>query len=102
MPSEEDINKSESGEALRTTLVWRTIALAWELGYVIALPLVVFGISGRWLDRRYDTSPLFLLVGILAAIVISGIWVFKKIAALSRENGNSSLINAKIKSQKSK
>lgn len=56
----------------------KTISLAWELGYTIAVPLVALAFLGRFLDKKYETSPIFLLSGILLAIAISGIMVFRK------------------------
>ena len=56
----------------------KTVSLAWELGYLIAVPLVVFAASGRFLDRKYETSPIFLLSGILLAMAVSGVLVFRK------------------------
>lgn len=52
--------------------------MAWDLGYSIAIPLVVFAISGRFIDKKYETSPIFLLLGIFLAIMFSGVMVFRK------------------------
>lgn len=54
------------------------LSLAWELGYTIAVPLVVLVLFGRFLDKKFGSSPLFLLAGILLAVFISS-WavVFK-------------------------
>jgi len=54
------------------------LGLAWELGYTIAVPLVVFALSGRWLDKILGTSPFLLLVGILFSIGITTWIVWKK------------------------
>lgn len=54
------------------------LQLAWELGYLIAIPLVVFALLGRILDRKFDTSPWILLAGIFLALVVSGIAVARK------------------------
>ena len=54
------------------------LQLAWELGYLIAIPLVVFALTGRFLDQRFDTSPWILLAGIFLALVVSGIAVARK------------------------
>lgn len=54
------------------------LSLAWELGYLIALPLVALTLGGRFLDKKLGTSPLILLVGVVAAIVISSYMVYKK------------------------
>ena len=58
------------------------IAMAWETGYTIALPLVIFGLGGRWLDRALGTSPLFLLAGILLAIAATSVWMYRKLKKL--------------------
>lgn len=56
----------------------KIVSLAWELGYIIAVPLAVFAVFGRFLDKKYETSPIFLLCGIILSITVSGILVFKK------------------------
>ncbi len=58
--------------------VWSALSLAWQLGYTIAIPVVVFGLLGRFLDKRLGTSPLFLLIGILISLVISSVGIYKK------------------------
>ena len=73
MPQEiESKNKNEK------MIFFKTLGLAWQLGYIIAVPLVIFAISGRFLDRKYDASPVFLLSGMLLAIIVSGLLVFRK------------------------
>lgn len=59
-------------------IFYQTLGLAWDLGYSIAIPLVALAFLGRFLDKKYDASPIFLLSGILLAIAISGIMVFRK------------------------
>lgn len=54
------------------------LSLAWELGYLIALPLVALTLGGRFLDKKLGTSPLILLVGVVTAIGISSYMVYKK------------------------
>jgi F0F1-type ATP synthase assembly protein I len=61
---------------------WQALGIAWELGYVIAIPIVVFALGGRMLDKHFNSSPWLLLVGILISIVLSSIglvWKFKKL-----------------------
>ena len=57
---------------------WNALALAWELGYTIAVPIVVLALAGRLLDRKFGTSPWLLLAGILVSIVISTVSVYLK------------------------
>lgn len=61
---------------------WQALGIAWELGYVIAVPIVVFALGGRMLDKHFHTSPWLLLAGILISITLSSIglvWKFKKL-----------------------
>lgn len=54
------------------------LSLAWNLGYTIAVPIVVFALLGRFLDKKLETSPWFLLAGILFSIALSSWLVYKK------------------------
>ena len=65
---------------------YKTISLAWELGYTIAVPLVVFAFLGRFLDKKYESSPIVLLSGIFLAMMISGFLVFKKTKKIMEES----------------
>lgn len=57
---------------------WSALGFAWQLGYSIVVPIVVFALAGRVLDKKLDTSPWFLLGGILASIIVSSYIVYKK------------------------
>ncbi len=63
----------------------RMVSLASEFGFVIALPLVCFGLFGKWLDARYHTNKAFTLVGILLAIVASVAFLSKRIMTIRKE-----------------
>lgn len=71
-------------EPSQRSALWGSLELAFELGYLIAVPIVLLGLGGRFLDRWIGTSPWFLLVGVLLAIVLSSIGVSRKIRAISR------------------
>ncbi len=68
--------------------LWMALNLAWELGYVIALPLVILALLGRWLDRRWGSSPLMILVGVVTAFIITSIWLSTKIKEVTNELKN--------------
>ena len=57
---------------------WSAVSLAWELGFSIAIPLVVFALLGRYLDKKLGTSPWLLLAGILIAIAVTSWMVYQK------------------------
>ena len=61
------------------------LGFAWELGYTIATPAVLFGLGGGYLDRHvFGTSPLFLLAGMLLAFVISFSIISNKIRMITK------------------
>ena len=57
---------------------WEALGLVWDLGLQIALPTVAFTLGGRWLDRRYDTSPLFILLGLGLALAVVAVLVVRQ------------------------
>lgn len=67
----------------KETSSWlKSLSLAWELGYMIAVPLVVFALGGRFLDKKINSAPWFLLAGIVFAMIISSISVYIKIVKI--------------------
>jgi F0F1-type ATP synthase assembly protein I len=65
---------------------WSALSFAWELGYSITLPLVIFALVGRFLDKKFATSPLFLLSGIVFSIIITSIIVYRKVMSIINKN----------------
>ncbi len=61
-----------------------SLRLAWNLGYIIALPAVLFGFGGAYLDKSLGTSPLCILTGFVLAALISGIGVYRKLKEIIR------------------
>jgi len=57
---------------------WSAVSLAWQLGYTIAIPLVVFALAGRYLDKKLGTTPFLLLFGILLSIGVTSWMVYQK------------------------
>lgn len=64
--------------------IWGAVNLVFELGYMIAIPIVVLGFGGAFLDKKYGTSPLFILLGIVISVTISSISVYKKVKSLTK------------------
>ena len=71
----EEIKSKENKDR---TVFLKTLSLAWEMGYTIAGPLVVLAFLGRFLDKKYESSPIALLSGVFLAMIISVVIVFKK------------------------
>ncbi len=63
--------------------VWAALQLAWEMGYMISIPAVIFGFGGAYLDKHFHTSPLFIAVGLVLALGLSAITVIRKVRSIS-------------------
>lgn len=74
----------------RNTQLWSVLSLAWELGYTIAIPIVLLGFGGAWLDKKYGTSPLFILTGFFLSILISSIGIYRKAKVIIAESAKKS------------
>ena len=56
------------------------VSLSFELGYIIALPLVVLALLGKWVDTRmHHEFPWVTLIGIALAITSTVLWLTKKL-----------------------
>jgi F0F1-type ATP synthase assembly protein I len=51
-------------------------AFAINLGFRIAIPLVALTLLGRYVDNRFETSPLFLIIGITLSLVITSVMIY--------------------------
>ena len=56
------------------------LALRWGLTLAIAVLIGFFG--GRWIDTRLNTTPLFLLIGVLWGIGGSFYYLFLQVKQL--------------------
>lgn len=59
--------------------IWYALSLAWQLGYTIAIPIVVLALVGRLLDQKFGTFPWLLLAGILLSLVVSSVLIYKRV-----------------------
>lgn len=57
---------------------FKLLPLALEVGYTIAIPIVLFALLGRFLDRMFNSSPWLLLAGILVSILASSFLIYQK------------------------
>src|SRR3989338_3866241 len=66
------------------------ISIAFQLGFIIAIPVVVFGFFGKWLDGKAGTYPLLSLIGIFTAIIFTSIWIYRKFKEYFKSTPSSS------------
>ncbi|PIS41047.1 MAG: hypothetical protein COT26_00065 [Candidatus Kerfeldbacteria bacterium CG08_land_8_20_14_0_20_43_14] len=81
---------------------WQALGLAWELGYVIAIPIVVFGLLGRFLDKKFHSSPWLLLAGIIVSIAISSFGLVSKFKKMLKKIEDTSKTPPQNPNQESK
>lgn len=55
---------------------WEAVGFVWEVFAAIAIPTVLCALGGRWLDRRFETTPVFMGLGLVAAVLVSGVLVY--------------------------
>jgi F0F1-type ATP synthase assembly protein I len=67
------------------SVFWQAVGLAFKFGYTITIPLVALALAGRFLDKKFDSSPLLLLVGIVLSLVVSSIILLVKVRKVMEE-----------------
>ncbi len=65
-------------EGIRQALML-AVQLVWDMGWIIAIPAVAFGFGGAYVDRTLGTSPVFILLGLALALVLSFLGVKRKL-----------------------
>ncbi len=70
------MEEKESKKELKTK--GELIAFAYDVGFAIIMPLVIFVIIGHVLDDQFNTKPLFLISGILLSLITTAIAIYKK------------------------
>jgi ATP synthase protein I len=72
----EKVTETQKNSEVKELKVW---TLAGELGYTIAIPIVVLALLGRIADKFFGTSPWLLLAGILISIFASSWLIYRKV-----------------------
>ena len=57
---------------------FKTAPIALEVGFSIAMPIVIFALIGRFIDNQFGTSPVVLLVGIGLSVFVSSYIIWRK------------------------
>ena len=88
-------NSKKPQEIKEKNQTWSALSLAWQLGYSIAIPLVVLALGGRILDKKFGTSPWLLLSGVILSLFISTFLVYFKTIKILSESEHESKTNQK-------
>ncbi|MFZ5813733.1 MAG: AtpZ/AtpI family protein [Bacillota bacterium] len=57
---------------------------AIDFGYTLLASLLLFGWLGWWLDKRYQTLPLFLIGGIFLGLAVGFNSLFKRLNMIEK------------------
>ena len=57
---------------------WKATSFVWEILLSIIVPTTVFALGGRWLDQRWHSSPVFLILGLVLALALAYAIVLRK------------------------
>jgi len=67
-----------------TRRAWRELAYYSSLGFSVALSIVIGLVAGVYVDRRFDSSPWGLLIGLVLGIAAG----FRNIGHAIRKSRN--------------
>jgi F0F1-type ATP synthase assembly protein I len=58
--------------------IFEAVGIVWDIVVIVAVPTILIALIGRWLDRRFGTTPLFLGIGLLLTLIVLAVVVTKK------------------------
>lgn len=64
------------------------LKIVGEFGIIIAGPVVLLVLLGRYLDNRYGQGWLFTVLGFVLAAILSGVIIYHKAKIYGREYQN--------------
>jgi len=65
--------------------LWLAVQLVWDMGWIIAIPAVLFGFGGAYVDKYFQTSPLFILLGLGLALLFSFLALKRKLKEIIKK-----------------
>lgn len=68
--------------------IFYAMSIAWQLGFLIAVPIGCFIFLGFLSDNFFKTQPLFLIIGFLVGAVITVYEVYHLLVPLIKEQKN--------------
>ena len=78
MSSDNPDNKDRE-EPKEPSQQFKLVPLALELGFSIAIPIVIFTLLGRFVDTKLETSPIFLVAGVVLSTFVTTFIVWRKV-----------------------
>ncbi len=58
------------------------LSLFFTIGFMVAIPTLLFGIGGVYVDHKFHTEPTFTFTGFFLALAVAGYAVYKSVRAI--------------------
>lgn len=81
---------------------YKSIGLAATMGFGIAVSLAVLAGGGVWLDIRFNSAPLWTLIGLVLGLVAAGYQLYELVLASREDQENGPIVTRLQKRQKGK
>lgn len=62
----------------------QALSFVWDMVVIIALPTTLLALGGRWLDRKFGSTPWFTLLGLVVALTIAYVLVNRKAKEIAK------------------
>lgn len=59
--------------------MWKYLTIVGQIGFTIAIPIVILALTGRYFDERLGTSPWFLISAVVLSLIISSIILYSRV-----------------------
>ena len=67
------------------------LGIAGQIGYLIAIPAVLFVMGGAWADKYFGTSPILTLAAIPLALAVSAVSVWRVMREVQKRSSDNSI-----------
>ena len=61
----------------KDSINFTAVDLAWDLGFTVIIPIIAFILLGRYLDEKFNTAPVFILIGIILGVFLSSYGAYR-------------------------
>ena len=58
------------------------------VGWFIGVSILVGVLGGLWLDDRFGTRPLFVIIGLVLGLIVAGYGVYQMLLPLIKDKNN--------------
>ncbi|MFA5629152.1 MAG: AtpZ/AtpI family protein [Dehalococcoidales bacterium] len=67
---------------------WRSAVQFIGAGWYIVLAIAGCTLGGLWLDNRFDTKPIFILIGLFLGLILAFYGVYRMVLVLMKDKEN--------------